>query len=80
MMGNVWEWNETLISGYRGFRGGAYLSDDGGPGYYLRSSGRGYNIPYYEISDLGFRVASVPEPCSLALLLIGGLVLRRKCS
>jgi formylglycine-generating enzyme len=75
MMGNVWEWNETLLSGSdRGFRGGSYYEDD----YSLRSSSRVSIDPYYEFISFGFRVASVPEPCSLALLLIGGLALRNR--
>jgi formylglycine-generating enzyme required for sulfatase activity len=77
MMGNVYEWNETLISSDRGIRGGSYGPTDD---YGLRSSDRygSYRDPYYEYYDIGFRVASVPEPCSLALLLIGGLVLRNR--
>jgi len=60
MMGNVWEWNETLLPGsVRGVRGGYYYDDD-----YLRSSHRNYNAPYSERDIIGFRVASVPEPCS----------------
>jgi len=76
MMGNVWEWNETLIDGSnRGVRGGSFLYYD----YFLRSSNRTtYVPPYYVLDDVGFRVASVPEPCSIALLLIGGLALRNR--
>jgi formylglycine-generating enzyme required for sulfatase activity len=75
MMGNVWEWNETLISGSnRGIRGGSY----GGNVDSLSSSVRDDISPYYEGDNVGFRVASVPEPCSLVLLSLGGLVLRRK--
>jgi len=75
MMGNVWEWNETLISGSdRGYRGGSYTDT----GYTQRSSNR-YNLsPYYEYYSIGFRVASVPEPATLGLLLIGGLALLRR--
>jgi formylglycine-generating enzyme required for sulfatase activity len=75
MMGNVWEWNETLVYGsFRGVRGGSY----GYNGDYLSSSIRGNYNPYGEDLSIGFRVASVPEPCSLVLLLIGGLVLRNR--
>ena len=74
MMGNVWEWNETLIDGScRGVRGGSFIGSDN-----LVSSGRNSNYPSNEGFSVGFRVASVPEPCSLALLLIGGLVLRNR--
>lgn len=80
MMGNVWEWMESPYSGEylsgsnRGIRGGSYddLDDN------LRSSIRNSINPYFEYNTLGFRVASVPEPCSLVLLSLGGLFLRRK--
>jgi formylglycine-generating enzyme required for sulfatase activity len=78
MMGNVWEWNETFIGGFsRGFRGGSYSSNTST----LRSSYRNGNAPFIEADTIGFRVASVPEPCSLVLLSLGGLALlgrRRK--
>jgi len=76
MMGNVWEWNETLIlSSDRGIRGGScYVYG----GYYLRSSYRGDYYPYYEDYFIGFRVASVPEPATISLLALGGFLLRRR--
>ena len=53
--GNVWEWNETVLSGpFRVFRGGEYQSFEGG----LRSSVRGGHKPTIEDSRVGFRVAS----------------------
>jgi formylglycine-generating enzyme required for sulfatase activity len=77
MMGNVWEWNEILLSdSRRGHRGGSCVDND----YYLTSSGRNGSYPYGEYGNVGFRVASVPEPCSLVLLSIGGLLLRRERS
>jgi formylglycine-generating enzyme len=75
MMGNVWEWNETAIYSDRSACGGSFNY-----GYdSLSSSGcSDYYTPDGEYIRVGFRVASVPEPCSLVLLLIGGLVLRNR--
>ena len=76
MMGNVSEWNERVFSSYRGFRGGSFEYDNDG---ILEASARYNMYPYSEYYERGFRVASVPEPCSLVLLGLGGLLLRRKC-
>jgi formylglycine-generating enzyme required for sulfatase activity len=62
MMGNVVEWNETLMGGYRSVRGGDYGYDYGGPGYYLSSYARNGYLMDFEYETVGFRVASVPEP------------------
>ena len=58
--GNVWEWDEEIISGsYRGLRGGGW----GGNASYLAASYSDYNAPAGEGGSVGFRVASlVPEP------------------
>ena len=74
MMGNVWEWNETQIGSFLGVRGGTYNFNDG-----LRVAYRNYQYPYLEHTGIGFRVASVPEPATLLLLGVGGLLIRRKC-
>lgn len=74
MMGNVWEWNETLIGSNRGVRGGSYLnyvSD-------IRSSGQEDYYPIAETCAIGFRIASVPEPATLLLFGLGGFVLRKR--
>ena len=71
MMGNDWEWMESPYSGAsigagssRGFRGGDWNYASG----VLAASVRDYVGPTFECSDLGFRVASVPEPGSLVML------------
>ena len=78
--GNVWEWNETIIYGsYRGLRGGSFLKNDN----YLHASFRNYFFsPTYEDDfSFGFRVSEVPEPATMAILMLGGIGIlrRRKC-
>ena len=79
MMGNVWEWNEALITGpyepLRGRRGGSF---DGWCPSNVNSSGRLDGPPWDEVYNRGFRVASVPEPATLFLLTLGGLFLRKR--
>jgi hypothetical protein len=78
--GNVQEWNETAFDGTndatsedRTIRGGGYPSRSS---MGLEASNRNY----YALTDEGgyfgngFRVASVPEPSSLSLLVLGGVV------
>ncbi|MEI8372587.1 MAG: SUMF1/EgtB/PvdO family nonheme iron enzyme [Planctomycetota bacterium] len=69
--GNVWEWNEADFSSRAvcGLRGGSF----NGNTLYLASSSRYYNKPAGEDYDLGFRVASVPEPSSFAMLAVGAI-------
>jgi hypothetical protein len=74
--GNVFEWSESAFDGSnssasesRAFRGGFWLGIEVG----LRSSARNISSdPTIEMGDLGFRVASVPEPSTYALLLMTG--------
>ena len=82
--GNVGEWTETSYDGindiagkYRDVRGGVY-------DYWsieLAASNRpDWREPTDELFNYGFRVASVPEPSSLSLVALGGVVvaLRRR--
>jgi formylglycine-generating enzyme len=72
--GNIVEWNESAFDGTnssasenRAIRGGNWFDSE----LYLRSSIR-YDVdPSLQNYDLGFRVASVPEPSTYALLLLG---------
>ncbi len=71
MMGNVWEWLEIddLDNDYSGFSGGCYDSYAQPWG----GSGAGTNSRF---AYIGFRVAAIPEPASMALIgLFGGGVL-----
>ena len=84
--GNVYEWNESAFDGSnnspsenRAFRGGDWSDFE----INLRSSLRGIDAPTFEDFDIGFRVASVPEPSTYALLALaltafGAHLLRRR--
>jgi formylglycine-generating enzyme required for sulfatase activity len=75
--GNVWEWNDAVISGSaRGLRGGSFNFGENN----LRSSDGNFIVgPSVASSNVGFRVASVPEPTSMVLtMLAGGVMLARR--
>jgi formylglycine-generating enzyme required for sulfatase activity len=78
--GNVWEWNETAVTGSsRGAHGGSYdyFSDT------LLASYRNGNPPTDEYASIGFRVATVPEPSTglLKILAFGAnLFSRKRCN
>jgi formylglycine-generating enzyme required for sulfatase activity len=73
--GNVWEWNETISGADRGTRGGSWNDQDS----YLSASIHPSDTPAYESNELGFRVATVPEPGPGLLTVTGalGLLLAR---
>ena len=54
MGGNVWEWDEETILGYRGLRGGSWVHDVNK----LLATDRSVNVPDLEHLHIGFRVAS----------------------
>jgi len=75
--GNVLEWNESAFDGINNFssenraiRGGFWKV----PELNLRSSSRGGVDPRSSLSNVGFRVASVPEPSSTMLILSASLL------
>jgi len=72
--GNLREWTESAANGFyndpnaiRAMRGGAYNLDATA----LPSTFRNTYDPFLDNSSFGFRVASVPEPSTYALLLLG---------
>ncbi|HEY3254742.1 MAG TPA: SUMF1/EgtB/PvdO family nonheme iron enzyme [Polyangiaceae bacterium] len=74
--GNVLEWNETVnFDNSRGIRGGDFFD----PGS-LGASDRSSLGPDREFGVLGFRVASIPEPSTGLLLMMGllGLACRQR--
>ena len=81
--GNVFEWNDSIQGPYRGLRGGAWTVN-----FNYVSLGSSFSLDYVpesEIYSLGFRLATVPEPSTCALLAIsavalGAHILRRRRS
>ena len=72
MGGDVYHWNEETDinwNGGRGLRSGAWADYSGS----MASSCRYYYSPANEFTDVGFRVAMVPEPGSIVLLLVGAI-------
>ncbi len=77
--GNVYEWSEAVISSsFRGLRGGSWNSIS----VFLAAAFRYSGDPSDEGVDLGFRVASIPEPSTGLLGVLGmlGLMQRRRRS
>lgn len=78
--GLLWEWNDAIVSSNRGIRGGSWIGSEN----FLRSSIRLNFDPASESLIIGFRVASIPEPSTIVMLLItfgaSALVLRKRFS
>jgi sulfatase modifying factor 1 len=81
--GNVFEWNDAIIDpaisgASRGLRGGSF--DENVPFVaFLSASMRSNGVPFGESVNVGFRVASVPEPgVTVLAALASGLLLRRR--
>jgi len=83
--GNVWEWCESASDGFndnisepRDLMGGGWSSSLD----YIESSHRMQFVypsdPPTNVEGYGFRVAMVPEPSSLSLLALGGVVVLRR--
>ena len=73
--GNVLEWNETVLYGVaRGMRGGSYAWYEPD----LPANARGAAFPLVEDPMIGFRVAYIPEPATLLMLLSGGFLGARR--
>ena len=72
--GNMWELNEAVGDQPPDHRGGSWVSQSGRlpRWHYLQDPS-----PYESYSS-GIRIASIPEPATLGLLLIGGLALLRR--
>ena len=75
--GNVFEWMETAYGGInksssvnRGIRGGDWANAE----LFLRSSIRYNDAPSFSFVNVGFRVASVPEPSAAMLMISAGML------
>jgi formylglycine-generating enzyme len=67
--GNVWELNDAVIGSARGQRGGSWTS----PVLQLGSSVRITVNPTTESNGFGFRLASIPEPSSILMVVMGAV-------
>jgi formylglycine-generating enzyme len=75
--GNVREWNETAVDlpggPMRGERGGSFFFQSNFEQASYRNSHSGDST--YKDEDLGFRIASIPEPGSITLGVVGAATL-----
>jgi len=75
--GNVYEWNEALFSGPTRVARGGWWNDEY---YMLRASNTSGGNPSSDYDSVGFRVASIPEPGSATLCVVGVItwILRKR--
>jgi sulfatase modifying factor 1 len=72
MGGNAWQWNEVLIGGlYRGLRGGSFYNAPNAMYIGFRFN----DLPVDESAITGFRLASIPEPSTAVLAMVGAAAL-----
>ncbi len=70
--GSLWEWNDGVVGGSeRSVRGGAWIDSNFAIGSFASNA---YPPNYADGFQIGFRLASVPEPSTGALLLMTGAV------
>ena len=73
--GNVWEWNDVVTGSMRRLRGGSWDFEENT----LASSYPVSGTPSGEFNFVGLRVASVPEPSALVMMMLAsGLLLTRR--
>jgi sulfatase modifying factor 1 len=74
--GSVYEWNDANYSGFQRARGGSWKAETNG----LPATVDFLTLPVAEFDNLGFRVATIPEPGMAAMLILGASVFvgRRK--
>ncbi len=76
--GNVWEWTDAVIDGSSlVLRGGWFNSD--ADDVKSSHSAASWGYPWAEVKQLGFRVASVPEPTSIVLTMLASGVMLIRC-
>lgn len=66
--GNVYEWNDAVVNSTQQVRRGGAWSESA---FFLSSAFRDSDFPNTETSYLGFRVASIPEPITGLLAILG---------
>ncbi|MFA5240584.1 MAG: SUMF1/EgtB/PvdO family nonheme iron enzyme [Phycisphaerae bacterium] len=78
--GNIDEWTESAFDASNRIRrgGGSFNVPSGYLDMYDIDCGYNHNVPTNDSYSNGLRVAFIPEPATMCLLGLGGLLLRRK--